>query len=287
MVNKNQEKAIFITGASGGIGTACTLALARSGFRVFAGVRQLEDGEALKQLAPERITPIIIDVTDRATIESARSRVEKTILGQGLYGLVNNAGILVSAPMEYLPLEDFRHQLEVNVIGQVAMIQAFLPAIRTARGRIVNISSVSGLVAFPFTGAYCASKFALEAITDSLRLELQPWGIPVIAIEPPFVKTAIWDKAVKNSERSHRNLSETCEQLYGSALRRKQSKALEEVDRAMSSDRVAQTLVRAFSERVPKTRYLIGKDAYLSAIASLLPDRLRDRFIRQYFHLDR
>ena len=287
MVNKNQEKAIFITGASGGIGTACTLALARSGFRVFAGVRQLEDGEALKQIAPERVTPIAIDVTDTATIDSAKSKVEKEIGGQSLYGLVNNAGILVSAPMEYLPLENFRHQLEVNVIGQVAVMQAFLPAIRNARGRIVNISSVSGFVAFPFTGAYCASKFALEAITDSLRMELQPWRISVIAIEPPFVKTPIWDKAVKNSEHIHRNISETCEQLYGTALRKKQSKALEEVEHAICADRVAKTLIRAFSDRVPKTRYLVGKDAYLSKIASVLPDRLRERLIRQYFHLNR
>ncbi len=286
MTVSDRQKTILITGASGGIGTACTVALAQAGFRVFAGVRQQKHGELLQQLDPKSIVPLVIDVTDLSTIESARDEIEKAIGDRGLYGLVNNAGILVSAPIECLSLEEFRHQLEVNVIGQVAVIQAFLPAVRTAKGRIVNMSSVSGFVAFPFTGAYCASKFALEAITDSLRMELHPWGISVVAIEPPFVKTKIWEKAVANNNTVQSPLSKNCQTLYGKNLERKYSIALQEVEKAMSPDRVAKTLIRALCDRVPKTRYLVGQQAFMSAIASWFPDRLRDRFIRQYFHLN-
>ena len=180
-------KSVVITGASTGIGAACALHLDQWGWRVFAGVRKQGDAEALRAQGSARLTPVSLDVTDTVSISTAASAVAGAVGAAGLAGLVNNAGIVVPGPIELLPLSDLRRQLEINVVGQVAVTQAFLPLIRAGRGRIVNMGSIAGRMATPFTGAYGASKFALEALTDALRLELQPWGISVSIIEPGAV----------------------------------------------------------------------------------------------------
>jgi NAD(P)-dependent dehydrogenase (short-subunit alcohol dehydrogenase family) len=175
--------AVVVTGASSGIGEACARRLAGLGFQVFAGVRKAEDGDRLASEIPG-VTPLRIDVVDAESIAAAARTVEETAAGRGLAGLVNNAGVAVPAPIEHQPIDDFRRQIEVNLIGQVAVTQAFLPQLRAARGRIVNVSSIGGKVAVPLLGAYAASKFGLEGFSDTLRRELRPWGIEVSVIEP-------------------------------------------------------------------------------------------------------
>ena len=182
----------MITGASTGIGRACALDLDGRGFRVFAGVRKDEDGERLRSERPS-IEPLRIDVTDAGQIAAARDRVSEEVGTAGLAGLVNNAGIAVPGPLEHLPIDEFRRQMEVNLVGQVAVTQAFLPLLRTARGRVVNIGSIGGRVALPMLGPYAASKHAMEGISDSLRRELRPWGMQVSIVRPGPIATDIWE----------------------------------------------------------------------------------------------
>src|SRR5712691_5002789 len=179
--------AVVITGAASGIGEACALHLDKLGFCVFAGVRREVDGAALQGKASERLTPLLLDVTDAASIRFAVEIVATGVVETGLAGLVNNAGITVAGPLEFLPVSELRRQLEVNVIGQVAVTQAFLPLLRRGQGRIVNMGSLAGRIATPFIGPYHASKFAMEALTDSLRMELRRWGMHVSLIEPGFI----------------------------------------------------------------------------------------------------
>ena len=210
--------AVVITGASTGIGEACALHLDKLGYRVFAGIRKAADGESLRQRTSERLIPLRLDICDEMEIEQAAQRVIGALGGAGLAGLVNNAGIAVGGMLEFLPLDVLRRQFEVNVFAQIAVTQAFLPSLREARGRIVNISSVSGLISSPFTGAYCASKFALEALTDALRQELRPWKIHVSAVEPGFIQTPIANKSLAEAEALRSQLPAEAVQMYGSNM---------------------------------------------------------------------
>ena len=204
--------AVVVTGASTGIGEACALQLDRMGFSVFAGVRREADGKALEQKASGRLTPVFIDVADEVSIASAVETVSAAVGDAGLAGLVNNAGIAVPAPIELVPLDALRRQLEVNVIGQVSVTQAFLPLVRKAQGRIVNMGSIAGRLAIPFLGPYCMSKFAMEALTDSLRVELRPWGIKVSLVEPGRISTPIWGKGIATG---HELMKDRHNTLYG------------------------------------------------------------------------
>src|SRR5918996_79044 len=198
MTDSNRESAspsraaVVVTGASTGIGRATALDLVSRGFDVFAGVRREADGDSVAAESSGAVTPVILDVTDAATIDGAALRVTDAVGDGGLRGLVNNAGIAEPAPLEIMPIDALRRQLEVNLVGQVAVTQAFLPLIRAARGRVVNISSVGGRVASPALGAYSASKYAIEALSDAMRMELHPWGIQVSVIEPGSISTEIW-----------------------------------------------------------------------------------------------
>jgi NAD(P)-dependent dehydrogenase (short-subunit alcohol dehydrogenase family) len=177
-----------VTGASSGIGQACAVRLARAGWRVLAGVRREGD-------APDGTEELLLDVTDPEQIRGAAERVDE------LHGLVNNAGIALGSPLELVPVDQLRHQLEVNLVGQVAVTQALLPALRRAKGRIVFMGSIAGRSALPFLAPYAASKHALEAVADSLRLELKPFGIPVSIVEPGSIRTAIWSRSPTSSPR--------------------------------------------------------------------------------------
>ena len=250
--------AVVITGASTGIGEACALHLDKLGYCVFAGIRKAADGESLRQRASERLVPVRLDISDETEIGQAARNVIEALGGGGLAGLVNNAGIVVGGMLEYLPLDSLRHQLEVNVIGQIAVTQAFLPSLRKGRGRIVNIGSVSGLISSPFTGAYCASKFALEALTDSLRLELRPWKMYVSIVEPGFIHTPLVSKSLGAAEELRAQLSAEALQLYGAAIRTV-GKAIErESAKAASTDVVVKAVVHALTARPPRTRYVVG-----------------------------
>ena len=189
-----QGSCVFITGCSSGIGAACRRDLMERGWRVFAGVRKEADVERLRSESAGRLQPLIIDVADEGTVQAAAQALAEAVGTAGLAGLVNNAGIAVPGPWELLTTDDLRRQLEVNVVGTHAVTRAVLPLLRRAGGRIVLMGSISGRVAPPFYGAYAASKHALEAMADTLRMELRPWRISVSIVEPDAVGTPIWEK---------------------------------------------------------------------------------------------
>jgi NAD(P)-dependent dehydrogenase (short-subunit alcohol dehydrogenase family) len=270
---------VVITGASTGIGRACAVRLDAMGMRVFAGVRKAADGEALTQGRP-RITPVIIDVTEQETIAAARDTVAAAAGDRGIHGLVNNAGIGVGGPLEFVPIDEMRRQFEVNVFGQLAVTQAFLPMIRRAKGRIVNIGSVGGRLASPFIGPYSASKFAMEALTDALRFELRPWKIHVSIVEPGSIATSIWDKAKNAADEIERDMTDEARALYGDKIEAVKRFIADAEKRAIPADRVAQAVAHALTSKRPKTRYLVGTDARVqAALATVAPDRVVDAVI--------
>lgn len=272
-------RGVVVTGAGSGIGAACVARLQAGGFQVFAGVRRDEDARVLRQRAADRIVPLRLDVTDATSIRTALETVAGAVGSRGLWGLVNNAGVAVAGPLELVPLELLRHQLEVNVVGQVAVIQAFMPLLRQARGRIVNMGSISGLVALPFLGPYAASKFALEGLTDSLRVELRPWGIHVAIIEPGAVATPIWRKSLAGFDDMSRGFAQQARADYGPVIAGLRAAALARSDDGLPPDRVGDAVVHALTARRPKTRYLVGRDARLRARLRLIPDAVRDGLI--------
>lgn len=272
--------AVLITGASSGIGEACALHLDTLGFRVFAGVRKEADGKMLKQKASQNLTPIIIDVTDQATIKSAFDTVNKDVGAAGLAGLVNNAGLALPGPLEFMPLIELRKILEVNLLGHFAVTQAFLPLIRKARGRIVYMSSISGRLADPLMGPYTISKFALEAMADTFRVELLPWGIKVSVIQPGSVKTPIWDKAINFTNQIACSLPPEGQKFYQPLINAVLKLGEKLLASAISTKVVAGAVAHALTARQPKTRYLLGPDAIIkAALARFMPACLRDRLI--------
>ncbi|MCB0193049.1 MAG: SDR family oxidoreductase [Anaerolineae bacterium] len=282
MSTHSNAKSVVISGASTGIGRACALHLDQQGLRVFAGVRKQADADDLQQAASSRLTPIFINVTDTSTIATAAEQVGSALQGSGLTGLVNNAGVAFGGPLEFLPIEKFKIQFDINVIGQVAVTQAFLPLLRQAQGRVINMSSVSGRIAMPFIGPYAASKFALEALTDSLRVELKPWGIKVISIEPGAIKTPIWRKSLAEADAMIEELPPQAEILYGPAMERFRKIVARTGETGISAEVVAKTVAEALLTARPKTRYLIGRDAKIGAfLGRFLPDRLRDWVVLQ------
>ena len=265
---------VLVTGASSGIGEACARHLAGLGFNVFAGVRKPEDGE---RVAGDRIEPVIVDVTDDASVHSAAETIRSAAGSAGLAGLVNNAGIAVAGPLEFIDIGDFRHQLEVNVTGVLRTTQAMLPLLRQARGRIVNISSIGGRVAVPLVGPYAASKFALEGMSDSLRRELRPWGMHVALIEPGAVATPIWDKAVDQADELERDAPPEVRERYGEVIDAMRKQSEKNRTEGVPPQEVAEAVAHALTATKPKTRYLVGRDAKMRApMATVMPDRILD-----------
>ena len=247
-------RSVLVTGASSGIGAACAVRLRDRGWHVLAGVRR-------EGTAPDGCEALVVDVTDPPALE----------LGE-LHGLVNNAGVAVAGPLEFLPPDELRRQLEVNVVGQLRMTQLCLPALRKARGRVVNMGSASGLNALPLLGAYAMSKFALEAMTDSLRVELEPWGIHVAIVEPGTIKTPIWT-------RDRPQPPPEAVELYGPRIDAFRKLAVKRGTSGAPPQAVADAVEHALTAEQPRTRYLVGRDAKLRARVERLPDRLRDRVI--------
>ncbi|MGX5682565.1 SDR family oxidoreductase [Schumannella luteola] len=273
-------KTVLVTGASTGIGRATALRLDRAGLAVFAGVRRSEDAESLAAEASERLVPVLLDVTVDTQIAGAAALIAERVGDAGLDGLVNNAGIAAAAPLEFVPIDELRHQLDVNVIGQVAVTQAVLPLLRAARGRIVNVTSIGGIIAGGMLGPYNASKFALEAITHALRNELAPWGIEAIAIEPGQIATPIWSSASDRADRMLERMPPQAHELYGRAIAGARKYAKRAAETGISPDEVAATIERALTARRPRTRYTVGTDAFLGAtLLARLPDRARDRIL--------
>ncbi|HEY7486482.1 MAG TPA: SDR family oxidoreductase [Streptosporangiaceae bacterium] len=284
------ERAVVVTGASSGIGRATALALAEAGWHVFAGVRRYADGEKLRASVPDRrtggVTPLLMDVTDTATVEEAATQVARVVGDEGIAGLVNNAGIGVAWPMEAVPAAELRRQYEVNVFGQVAVTQAFLPLLRQGRGRIVNIGSIGDRLTIPFGGPLASSKWAIASITEALRLELRPWGIHVILIEPASIHTDAVDKLETDAERVLERLSDVQAALYADSYRSMIRNMVASERVGSKPDVVAEVILRALTAKRPKTRYLAGKDSRrLAFLARWAPDRLFDRLRVRMFGL--
>lgn len=260
---------MLVTGASSGIGAAIARHLAGRGFRVFGTVRRAADGAAL---ARDGVTPVEMDVTDTESIARGRREVERVLAGVPLAGLVNNAGIPAAGPLELLPVDELRRVFEVNVFGPVAVTQAFLPLLKAARGRIVNISSVAGRSVLPFMSPYAASKFALEAISDALRRELRPFGVAVTVIEPGSFRSKIWNKVEAMDLARYRGSA------YEQVLERFRAAALRGAERAPPPDKVAGAVGRALTTRRAPIRVLVVH-GWRARLWLWLPDRWMDWLI--------
>jgi len=256
---------VLVTGASTGIGRATAERLRDSGWLVYASVRRA--GEA-----PEGTTELVFDVTDAAGIARAAAQVDE------LDALVDNAGIAVASPLEFLPPDELTRQLDVNVVGQVRVLQAFLPKLRRSRGRIVLMGSIGGRSALPFLGAYAMSKFALEAMADALRLEVAPFGVHVSIVEPGTIATPIWTKP----QRAVDEFPPEAVALYGERVEQFRRLAAERAGKAVPPDEVAKAVEHALTAAKPKTRYLVGPDAKRRARVEKLPDRLRDTLLLRF-----
>jgi NAD(P)-dependent dehydrogenase (short-subunit alcohol dehydrogenase family) len=264
---------VLLSGASSGIGRACAERLGRSGWRVLAGARSDEHLAALAALPG--VQPLRLDVTDEADVAGAAAAA-----GERLDAVVNNAGIAVTGPVEGLPLSAWRDQLEVNLIGQVALTKAVLPAVLRARGRVVNMSSIGGRQALPLFGPYAASKYALEAMNDALRRELRGHGVHVVAIEPGAIATPIWGKGIAEADRHLTELDEAQHRRYAgliAAVRREAERAQVE---GLDPEEVARVVATALTARRPRTRYVVGREARVQAfLARVLPDRATDALV--------
>jgi NAD(P)-dependent dehydrogenase (short-subunit alcohol dehydrogenase family) len=271
---------VVVTGASTGIGHACALHLDRIGFRVFAGVRRDEDAARLSTEGSDRLTPVKIDVTDAASIRAAADEVTAALASEPLSGLVNNAGIAVSGPVEYLPIDEVRKQLEVNFIGQVAVTQAFLPLLRRSRGRVVNIGSVGGEVALPFLSPYAASKHALEGFSDSLRREVERLGVHVSVVRPGAIQSSIWERGNAAADEVLATVPPEAIEVYGDAVRGARAAANQRAQEAIPAQEVADVVEDALTADKPKTRYVVGRvGKAMVALERWLPDRVFDRLV--------
>jgi len=283
-----EAKAVVVTGASSGMGRACALRLAAGGFAVFAGVRKERDAQALREGGARRLAPVMLDVTEPETIGEALRTVREAVGGSGLAGLVNNAGIAVTGPIELVPLDELRRQFEVNVFGQVAVTQAFLPLLRAARGRIVNVGSVGARFALPFGGALNSSKAAFESISDSLRMELRRWGIRVVLVSPGAIRTAAEAKLVADSEEAVRAFSPEGKALYAAPYRAFVQSLLRLESHGVGPERMAETVYRAMTARVPRARYPVGpKSRLLPFVLTRLPASVADGLRLRLFHVYR
>ncbi len=288
---------VVISGASTGIGRACTIHLAGLGFSIFAGVRRDEDGALLEKLGNEAardggcVCPVRLDVTDCRSIAAAMEEVKSAVGDAGLAGLVNNAGIVINGPVELITLEQWRQQFDVNFFGQIALIQATLPLLRkhvarfgAGSARVVNMSSIAGKVAQPVFGPYCSSKFALEAMSDSLRLELRPQGIVVCLVNPGAIDTPIWKKGLESSEAPR--AENPSEPFYAEMIRNAAETARKTSTTAAPPISVASAVAKCLTARRPRIRTFVGSDAKSGAAAKrLMPDRWFDAALARFYHL--
>jgi NAD(P)-dependent dehydrogenase (short-subunit alcohol dehydrogenase family) len=278
-------RSVLVTGSSTGIGRATALRLDRAGWRVFAGVRKEEDAGSLRAAGSDRLTPVMLDVTDGEAISAAAALLGDELGSAGLNGLVNNAGVAIPSPLETMPIEAFNRQIAVNLTGQVAVTQAMLPLIRRARGRIVFLSSIGGRIAFPLTGAYHAAKFGIEAVGDVFRQELRRWGIAVAVVEPGSIDTPIWDSGERAADQIGGDV-EAREELYGKAIAAYRKLTRKLAERGIQPDKVAEVVEHALTSSHPRSRYLVGLDAKVQArIKPLVPTRIWDRVVARTMNL--
>lgn len=272
-------KSVVVTGSSTGIGWGAAKILIQNGFRVFGSVRKDADGARLQKEFGANFVPLKFDVTDAQAVNAAAEKVAAALGGETLAGLVNNAGIAVAGPLLYLKIDEFRQQLEVNVTGQVIVTQAFAPLLgadrsrKGAPGRIVNITSVGGKNANPFMGPYCASKFAMEGLSESLRRELMLFGIDVIVVAPGAVATPIWAKAEEVDVTQYANTP------YMTQLQKIRTYMLTRGPKGLKPEKLGEAIHHALTTAHPKTRYSVSPDGLQDLMVSILPKRVVDRMI--------
>lgn len=277
---------VLITGASTGIGEATAYHLAEHGHDVFAGVRKPADGERLQARTRGTIIPLLLDVTDEQHIRDAASAIGSRVGGRGLGGLVNNAGIGKGGPVEYLSLDDWRTQFEVNLFGQIAVTKEMLPLIGEASGRVIFVGSIGGRWANPFIAPYNSSKFALAAVAESLRNELHSFDIHVSLIEPGSIKTRIWDKARSTTDQLSKELSPEAIDRYGRVLATARRMVDFQERHGIEPVEVAKAIEHALTSARPRARYLVGTDAKIQAgLVRLLPQGARDELVRRVLKL--
>ena len=275
---------ILITGTSTGIGYSLAKVFINQGYRVFGSVRKKEDAERLKKEFSEQFHPLIFDVTDHDAVAASVSEVKNVIKDEGLACLINNAGVAISGTIIHTSIKDFQHQFDINLFGVIAVTKSYLPLLGALKdyenkpGKIINISSVSGVIAFPFLSPYCASKFALEAFSDSLRRELLIYGIDVIKIAPGAIKTPIWKKSEKISQ-------EVLNSDYGPSIKKFQQYTRKSAQAAMESDELARRILKVFLKKRPRTRYtfLNNKFTNYTIPRHFISARIFDGFIKKMF----
>ena len=266
---------VLVTGTSSGIGRACAVELAARGFHVLAGVRNEVDADAVRALHPERIEPLLLDVTDRDAIARLPERV-----GGALAGLVNNAGYSRPGPVEYVSVDDLRNQIDVMLLAPFMLTHTLLPALRHARGRVVNIGSIGGRIGLPFNSPYNAAKAGIASMSDSLRQELGPVGVHVALVEPGSIATDIWDRGIAAGDELLDTRPEEGRRLYGDRLERLRKAAEMMAKRGVPPSKVADVVAHALTADRPRTRYLVGVDARAQALLrATLPDRALDAVI--------
>jgi NAD(P)-dependent dehydrogenase (short-subunit alcohol dehydrogenase family) len=269
---------VVVTGASSGIGRAAVEHLAGAGFHVLAGIRSDHDAAAVSS---DAIEAVYLDITDEEQVTNLVRRLDSDQQGRPLRALVNNAGIAVAAPVETIPLADWRRQFEANFFGHVGVIQALLPALLSSRGRVINISSIGGRVAGPTFGAYSASKFAIEAMSDALRREIGHLGVEVVLVQPGAIATPIWQKGVAGGESLESAMTDAQRERYGKLIAAARQRGRDAAVNGIAAEEVAKVITRAITAPRPRTRYLVGRDAKITArLAAVLPDRVLDRMIR-------
>ncbi|MEO0472366.1 MAG: SDR family oxidoreductase [Bacteroidota bacterium] len=283
-MNASFQKNIVITGVSTGIGEGCARIFAARGYRVFGSLRKASDAQTLQQELGDQFVPLIFDVTDPEGLAKAVETVNEAVSGRGIDGLINNAGIAVSGPLLHISRERMQQQLAVNVMGVLAVTQAFAPLLGAranhpmAPGRILNVSSVGGKIAMPFTGAYAASKFGLEGMTHALRRELALYGIKVVIIAPGAVKTAIWNKTALAGKFEETD--------YVPAIEKFEALAEQEKSNALTSEQLGGKMLRIFEKPRPRTRYLLASNgALLKVLTYLVPENILDKIVQKQFGL--
>jgi len=275
-------KSIVVTGASTGIGRAAAEVLLKNRYKVFGSVRKTADAEHLKAELGPHFIPLVFDITDAAAVAEGAQQVKAQLNGQTLFGLVNNAGIAVPGPLLHMRIEDFRHQLEVNLTGQLIVTQAFVPLLDgPAPGRIVMMSSVAGRNASPFTGAYNTTKFGLEGLSESLRRELMVFGIDVVVIAPGVIDTPIWDKA-EQADMSH-----YAETVYAAPLHKTKEHLQTMKKKGLPAQKIGEAILKALTDQSPRTRYTITHEPVMHALFGLLPKRWADKFYAKALGLSR
>jgi NAD(P)-dependent dehydrogenase (short-subunit alcohol dehydrogenase family) len=279
------QEIVIITGASSGIGEATARELARRGFHVLAGIRRDHDADAIRGL---NIEPLILDITNPDHIRALADRVHGDPQGRAVRALMNNAGMGVNAPVEVFAIDEWRRLFEVNFFGHIAVTQTLLPALIRSKGRVINISSVGGKIAMATYGPYASTKFALEAVSDSLRREIAPLGVQVVVVEPAAVRTKIGDRAIARAQEVASTMTPEQSERYGRLVEAITAQASSAMESGLSADAAAKVIAQAVTARKPRTRYTIGREAALLPVLTTLPDRMLDCILaaalRPHFH---